>query len=327
MRESKKNKVLETVSYCSPKRYAQYKTRGTCYDVNELRLLARAYNQALKQSTGPFGKRLIPKQKHEIDLEYASSFQDPEKEIAYLKKNLSARIPVPEHVWGDLLIDPSKHGGVHALVQAALRPRLPNAWLENSHQWLSTVDIDNVMTQYEAGYPDFKFLGVFPIDFDFRPDGKRGGCIANEMCLLSVKSLLARNKRHAGVILNLDEHDKSGSHWVALYMCFDVHCANFGVHYFDSVANATPPEVTRFMGRIAAQMEDLLHVEVPQTSNDVQLQFQNTECGIFAMYFLACCVSEQVSIPDVWKAMANDDTIHVLRKVFYRPPVTVFERT
>ena len=51
---------------------------------------------------------------------------------------------------------------------------MPNEWCQEITKWrisrieapwLSNVDIDIVIKQYESKYPSFKFLGTVPIDF------------------------------------------------------------------------------------------------------------------------------------------------------------------
>jgi hypothetical protein len=212
-------------------------------------------------------------------------------------------------------------GDMTKLLATAFRPEMPRAWLANSRAWLSTDDIENVMRQYESAYPNFAFLGTFPIDFDTRT--LFGGCIADEMCNLSVRKLTASKKTQFGAVLNLDKHDQRGSHWVTVYGNSSTDSPNYGVHYFDSVGKKAPPEVDRFQARVAEQIAALSGVplaRVPVTTRVEKRQYKNTECGVFAMYFLVCCMTEKMRIPDIVRAMGNDDLIHELRRIFFRAP-------
>ena len=40
---------------------------------------------------------------------------------------------------------------------------------EGKFEWLNTLNIDDVMKQYEKKYSDFEFLGTVPMDFDDLP--------------------------------------------------------------------------------------------------------------------------------------------------------------
>ncbi len=131
------------------------------------------------------------------------------------------------------------------------RPEKPEEWYKNKTAWLSTLDIDIVMKQYEK-MTDFLFLGPVPIDFDTKIGF--GLCIANELCNLNLKALYKKGIRKIGVVFNLDPHYMSGSHWTALYANLD----NGGIYYFDSYAIKPPSEVEILMDRIKKQGNELI---------------------------------------------------------------------
>ena len=77
---------------------------------------------------------------------------------------------------------------------------------------------------YEQLYPDFKFLGAVPYDFE--------ELTSLEVYNINFQELLNKGISKIGIVINLDEHYKSGSHWVGLF-------ANFlekKIYYFDSFA-------------------------------------------------------------------------------------------
>jgi hypothetical protein len=326
-----------TISYCAPSRYDNFKASGTCLRREELVQLARLYNRTLDD--GSWKSFLFQSFSNVAKAEIARARIDESADDIF--DQLKARLGDDDYAWLELPWV-RKARGVYDALEDAFRPKLPKTWKSNDHQWLNTDDINMVMQQYVDKFTDFHFLGVFPIDFDTKTFF--GNCIANEMCNLSVQALKREGKRHFGAVLNLDRHDESGSHWVSVYGNLDLAALNYGVHYYDSVGRTPPPEVTTFMKRIAGQMTDAnvrghasiggsktkkkdnTHKstggpvrEAPCTHNRVRRQFKNTECGIFAMYYLVCCMSESIPIDDVWKAMGDDDIIHKLRYVFYRP--------
>jgi hypothetical protein len=114
---------------------------------------------------------------------------------------------------------------------ALFAPKIDRIW-ENS--LMSTMTIKSVMKPYECDkYPDFVFMGPTPIDYDSKP---RGGlnkqCVTEELCRFNLKEQLAKGKSKFGIVLNLDEHFKSGSHWTAMYV--DAGPKDPVVFYFDS---------------------------------------------------------------------------------------------
>ena len=84
----------------------------------------------------------------------------------------------------------------------------------NINEWLSSVDIESVMHQYEDIYPEFKFLGPSPIDFDSRIQFRR--CVCGLKFNIDVNQL-KDGKIKIAFIFNTDPHYKSGSHWIAMF--------------------------------------------------------------------------------------------------------------
>lgn len=301
-------------SYCAPARYTHYQARGSCLLADEVREIAESYNRA-------------------VDGQFRINTSTPTPSIL---SALRARLGPEEHTWIDSPLLARVGSGMEEL-NDAFRPKMPREWTKNEYQWLSTDEIEDVMRQYEEKHRDFRFIGVFPIDFDARMF--MGRCVADEMCRLQVTDLRRDNVRQFGAVLNLDKHNQRGSHWVALYGNIDADARNYGLHYYDSVGRRPSVEVRSFTSRIASQMAALNKTNnmakngatgrrvgqtlvdgVPVSFNTIRRQFKNSECGIFAMYFLVCCMSERVPIPEIWRAMGRDETIHTLRNIFFRPP-------
>ena len=98
------------------------------------------------------------------------------------------------------------------------RPKGP----KGKYDWLSTSDIDRVMKQYESKYKDFKFLGAVPYDFEDLP--------YLETYKFDLNKLKSQGKNRVGMVVNLDTHDKDGSHWVAFYSNLKSNKYIFSIH-------------------------------------------------------------------------------------------------
>ena len=59
-------------------------------------------------------------------------------------------------------------------------PKQPKEWKKNPYEWLSSVELLQVMKQYENAYPSFEFLGPSPIDYDAKK--MFGECVWEELC-------------------------------------------------------------------------------------------------------------------------------------------------
>jgi len=129
------------------------------------------------------------------------------------------------------------------------RPEAPEGAAD---AWLSTLDIQAVMEQYEHKYNDFKFIGPVPIDFD--NDIFPGMCVSDELCKINLKNLYNKGMRKLGIVFNLDPHYRGGSHWVCLYMDFKTG----GIYYFDSVGDWPPPEIKKLMDLLKNQGNTLI---------------------------------------------------------------------
>ena len=238
--------------------------------------------------------------------------------------------PGREDLWVDLPFVARDRPLQAHLRASVFRPEMPPSWHMNSHEWLSNRDIHQAMRQYEDRCPDFAFLGVFPIDFAaVLEDGK---CVAVEMCRLDVGRLWSQGRRHLGVVFNTDKHHESGSHWVCCYVGLDPspRARHFGVFYYDSVCQPPPAEVRRFGEELRQQVS---RVHGPRAAdrfvfhtNRVRRQFKNTECGVFAMLFIVCCLAGRLGCEDICRAMGTDEHVHRMRSVFFRENGAVARR-
>lgn len=214
-------------------------------------------------------------------------------------------------------------------LESAFRPTHPDSWLKDPRFWLSNLDIDAVMRQYEASVPDFRFVGVFPRDFSAPDDVSTGRCVSEPMCQLHVATELARGKRQIGFVINLDDHTERGSHWTACYIGLDpVHRPHrFGLFYYDSIGRGPPAEIKALAERIKSEVHAVglgknEAVEFVVRHNRVRKQFLGSECGIYSMFFLVACVHMDVTFDQLCRdVMKRDNSMHRLRNVFFRPPL------
>lgn len=252
---------------------------------------------------------------------------------AAVLREMHRRLGTPlgrEELWVDLPFV-ARDRALQAHLRAhVFRPEMPPSWHVNSHEWLSNRDIHQAMRQYEDRCPDFAFIGVFPIDFaDVLEDG---GCVAVEMCGLDVRRLWAQGKRRLGVVFNTDKHHQSGSHWVCCYVGLDPgpRARHFGVSYYDSVRHPPPAEVRRFWEELRLQVSRVHGREAAERfifrTNPVRRQFENTECGVFAMLFIVCCLAGRLECDEICRAMGTDELVHRMRSVFFRENGAVARR-
>ena len=200
-----------------------------------------------------------------------------------------------EDCWLEKIDDKNVRKKIDELVFA---PDIPPEWKKNPDEWLSNFDILKVLEQYERAYPEFKFIGPTPIDFDTRPKDMDGKCVWEDLCHFSLKKIMTGKKRKIGVVFNLDEHDEDGSHWVSLFVDLD----NKFIIFFDSAGDKIPDEIDKLVKRIMKQSEEL-DIKLEYIEKPKQHQYGNTECGMYALYFITTLLKGET--PDVTVLKTN----------------------
>lgn len=167
------------------------------------------------------------------------------------------------------------------LAQTYLRPKQPTTWSSDPDMWLDSNNIEQVLKQYEEAFPEFEFMGPFPIDFaapdPYQTNGGPKRCLIREICDLKLKDAFREGTQKVGIVYNLDPHFKDGSHWVATFIDIPKHRC----YYFDSYGMAPPKQISRFMKWLTLQDS-----KMKLAYNARRFQFRGSECGIYSVYFI-----------------------------------------
>jgi hypothetical protein len=245
---------------CAP--HLKYEA-GSCASLTVLLEMAKAYNHSAQ-----------PKDK----IKLASNFEllNPQKYKAYLVQEIDKRVGdkcTTQKCWSEQrFIKYMEEKAREEFIRYTHRPKSPQGRFE----WLSTFNINDAMEQYEKKHNDFKFFGAVPMDFAELSD--------LEISSADYASYYNNGIRKLGVIFNLDNHDQSGSHWVAMYTDLD----KGNIFYFDSFGIKPEPRVRTLMRKQARFLEsmgkqlDAIRVDY----NKKQHQKENSECGVYSMNFL-----------------------------------------
>ena len=188
-------------------------------------------------------------------------------------------------------------------------PEAPNSWKKNPNTWLTSIDIDQVMQQYEHKFPNFVFLGPSPIDFDKRK--LFGQCVWNELNNFDLKNYKKNKKNKIGIVFNTDPHYLAGSHWI----CMFIDIKNKFIYYFDSNADKIPKEVNKFAKRVIKQ-GNTLGINFKFIKNKIEHQKTNTECGIFVLYVILQLLQEKMT-PESFNTRISDKNMELLRKIYF----------
>lgn len=201
-------------------------------------------------------------------------------------------------------------------LQSVFRPSKPMEWNQKPRTWLSNFDIYEVMIQYEKKYPTFKFIGVFPSDYDTKTI--MNTCVSDELCSLKSKELLLSRKYQLGIVFNTDPHYLSGSHWVAVYINIQANHPKFGFYFYDSNGQVPFERINRLYNTVKSQLRLMkISKDFKLFVNDIRHQYKNSECGMFSMYFLIKMLDRKITFQKFIRSKISDDDVFQLRNKYY----------
>lgn len=264
---------------------------GSCFPLNLLVDMAEAFNTYNKEKN----------KEDKIVLDESFETTDPDGYKLYLLSEFKKRFEGDQkdwikHKYMDFLNDETKH----YLQNVIFRPDGP----QGKFEWLSTLDINKVLEQYEVKYPDFKFLGAVPVDFndlDYLPFKK-----------MDFNDFKSNGINRIAVIFNLDEHDKPGSHWVSLFADLE----KGQVYFSDSYATQPEKRIREFMKRIKEYLESKGIKKPDVRYNKTQHQKGNSECGVYSINFILRLLKGK-SFEHITSKRLTDDQVNKCRNIYF----------
>jgi hypothetical protein len=236
---------------------------------------------------------------------------DPNEIWAFLRQQM-ARVCKNEACWLRKLLITEENGKYRDLINYTFAPRAPKEWVKKPNTWLTSVDIENVMKQYEHAYPSFMFLGPSPIDFDKKmPDGEY---VWKDISGFNIGNMIARGKRHFGFIFNVDPHTESGSHWISMF----VDVRKKFIFFFDSTSDDIPSEVNVLAERIISDAAKLTpSVSLKLIVNKKDHQYKNTECGMYSLFMIINMLTNKMTPDDFANRRIADEQMLQFRKKYF----------
>lgn len=288
MENTQKNKLHNNDNKCAPSKIFE---NYSCIPLNLLIAMAKAYNDESKN-------------KNKIVLYANLDTLNPNKYKAHLVKSFQDRLSSvcsDQKCWTkQKFINNLKREYREELQHGTFRPTGPKGKFE----WLNTLNINEVMVQYEKKYKDFKFMGAVPIDFE-------------ELSGLGFQNInfgdfLKEGIKKLGIIFNLDEHYKPGSHWVGLYIDL-----NGKIYFFDSYGIRPDPRIRKFMRKVARFCKyDLNNKNIEINYNKNRHQYEGSECGVYSINFILRMLKGE-SFDNICKNKIPDKVINQCRKVYF----------
>jgi len=192
-----------------------------------------------------------------------------------------------------------KHKNFLNIIQRDFKPKGPI----NNDEWLSSLDLINVMEHYENKYDDFEFIGPYPIDFKY---------IYNEFFNLNMKKLM-KSKKKLGIIFNTDVSTGPGQHWISLFLDLDSKT----ICYFDSAGENPPIEIINLLKELKDQCKKQ-KFNMSIIINKTQFQFDNSSCGIWSLFHIISRLKGKSCNFIYNSKMNNDKLMYKKRKEYFR---------
>ena len=278
---------------CSPAVAGKTAMTGTCFTPNVLMDIKTNFNRIYPD------KKIVSTDPREIWQKLHDDIVDCKDEVC----------------WLNVIKDPNERNKIQKTIFA---PTQPADWADNPDEWLSNYDIFHVIRQYEETYPDFEFIGPTTIDFDEKPEDMNGNCVEEELCKISLKSLIAKNKTKIGVVFNLDKHTEDGSHWVSLY----VDMTEGVIFFFDSSAGGLPTEIRKLVNRLIKESSSSVissntRLKLPlklYNNGNFRHQYSSTECGMYSLFFIITMLTGKTKFTGENVVMPMKDRIRLFLK-------------
>lgn len=234
------------------------------------------------------------------------------KEIHNSLKNQLRNVCNQESCW---LKQKLKFGDLNeaSIMEDSFAPVSPEEWKKNPNEWLSSMDILDVMKQYEKAYKCFEFLGPSPIDFDTKK--MYGSCVWEELCNFNLEAQIKKGKTKIGIIFNTDPHYRGGEHWISLF----INIKKRQIFFFDSVGNKAPVSVMNLVNRIIDQGKKLKKpIRFTFDQNyPVEHQYGNSECGIYSIFFVVHMLEDKITNHYLKTHLLKDQYMSKFRKIFF----------
>ena len=274
------NHIIENKNMCSPTNAYE----GTCFTTEALKKIIRAYNNKTNKTN--IGKIKLNQNKNGLVKDLSNKFCKDYDTIDFCILN--------DDRW-------QGSSDIQSLIKKFFKPPSP----KGKYDWLSSIDIADVMEQYEKKYPDFIFLGPVPIDFDE---------ILTEVGQMNLKTL-ANKKKRIGIVFNTDPHNMPGEHWISMFIDLN----DKTICFFDSTGDKPPQQITDLINKLVEQCKDIKVLSPVTIINKKQHQFSGSECGIYSLFFIIQRLSGK-SCNSIFNNVIKDEEMNSNRKIIFSNP-------
>ena len=115
-----------------------------------------------------------------------------------------------------------------------------------------------------------------------------------------------------GVIFNLDESYKSGSHWVSLFVNLKDGC----IYFSDSYGIEPEKRIQDFIDKIKEYFTNKTYTNIDIQYNNTQHQQGNSECGVYSINFILRLLKGK-SFHHITRTRLKDEKVNKCRSKYF----------
>jgi len=199
------------------------------------------------------------------------------------------------------------------ILKYTFAPNAPKSWSKNRKEWLSSIEIIDVMKHFEKYFNHFTFIGPSPIDFDKKT--YQGKCVWDELCNFNLNKMIVNRKYNIGFIFNTDEHTGEGEHWVSMFLNISAKPTPY-LFYFDSAGDPIINEIKVLAHRIINQGKEI-GIDIKLYENDMEHQKGKSECGMYSLYLIIELLTGNKDYTYFLNNRVPDKLVNNLRKIYF----------
>jgi len=138
--------------------------------------------------------------------------------------------------------------------------------------------------------------------------------LVSSLCSLNIADIYKKGKTKIGIVFNTDVSTGPGQHWIALFANVGPEYEYPRITYFDSYSHKPEIEIQTLMNRWKEQWDETKINSKPTelTYNKIRHQYEDSECGMYCLYFHWCCLT---NIP--LEERVPDKVVRAFRKMLF----------
>lgn len=260
----------------------------------------------INSKSGVCSDKKVINKLHKFTVNFDKNVKTPSDVINSLKKKYNCNSESCIFVQGEIS-DVLNSSEIQHHLKYRFKPKGPR----NTTEWLSNIDIDDVLAQIEQKYSDRKFLHIKFQMIDFEQTG-------SELGILDFAKKYKEGYRTFGTVVNTDYSTGNGIHWFAIFGDFSDNKDKFTIEYFNSSGEPPMDEIIVWFKKVKHQWGENFNKPIEDIIvSKIQHQKDNHSCGPYSLYYIISRL-DGISYENFRNNRIPDSVMHKFRKYLFR---------